>query len=150
MYTLRLCPRGSVLLYEKLFSGFIILELGSTLSLDPLVSHEASGTMSNWQERRQPPVEEFARKSLGQLVDVMAESHLTTEAEREENAYSRAPEGLTEGTISRTRKPVRGCCLAMPAWRTRRWRRRFRCCWRLCTASLDRAQSPVFEQLELC
>lgn len=82
--------------HRKLGRVLLRLQQYELLTKEILVSHDLSGTMSNWHERRQARTEEFSRKSLGQLMEVMTESYLTTQSEREESAYSKAPEDLTE------------------------------------------------------
>lgn len=82
--------------HRKLGRLLLRLQQYELLTKEILVSHNLSGTVSNWHERRQARIEEFSRKSLGQLMEVMTESYLTSQSEREESAYSKAPKDLTE------------------------------------------------------
>lgn len=65
-----------------------------------LVDHDQSGTLSNWQARRDKRIEEFAGKSLGQLIDALHNSVFKTRDDGEPSRYSKAPHNLSEGWFS--------------------------------------------------
>lgn len=82
--------------HRKLGRVLLRLQQYEMLTKEILVSHHQSGTISNWHERHQARVEEFSRKSLGQLAEVMTGSYLSMQTEREEGQHSNAPEESNE------------------------------------------------------
>ena len=58
-----------------------------------LVDHDLSGTIADWEARRQARIDKFAKKTLGQLVEWMKDSYLTTDPDGRQSAESEPPQG---------------------------------------------------------
>jgi hypothetical protein len=86
--------RGEV--QRKLGRCMLRMQQYEMLTKAMLADYEQSGTMENWQARRQERVDKFARKSLGQLLEVMKESYLTPGIDGEQRAQAEPPEGLKQ------------------------------------------------------
>ena len=89
-------PEQRAEVQRKLGRCMLRIQQYELLTKAVLVDHDQSGTIENWEARRQARVEKFAKKTLGQLVEWMKESYLIFGAEERESAESNPPEGSNQ------------------------------------------------------
>ena len=85
--------------HRKLGRCLLRLQQYEMLTKAMLVDHQQSGSLADWDARRQARIAMFAKKTLGQLIEWMKDSYLTPEPEGRE-VTSEPPAGSNQVWIS--------------------------------------------------
>lgn len=88
-------PEQRAEVQRKLGRCMLRLQQYELLTKAILVDHEQSGTVADWEVRRQARIDKFAKKTLGQLLEWMKSSYLTADLEGRQSRESEPPAGLT-------------------------------------------------------
>jgi hypothetical protein len=82
--------------HRKLGRCLLRLQQYEMLTKDILVAHDQSGTIDDWEARHQARVDKFAKMTLGQLVEWMKTSYLTSDLDAKQREASNPPDGLNQ------------------------------------------------------
>ena len=82
--------------HRKLGRCLLRLQQYEILTKDILVAHDQSGAIDDWQGRQQARVAKFAKLTLGQLVEWMKTSYLTSDLDTKRRGASEPPDGLNQ------------------------------------------------------
>lgn len=88
-------PEQRAEVQRKLGRCLLRLQQYELLTKAILVDHEQSGTVADWEARRQARIDKFAKKTLGQLVEWMKSSYLTVDLEGRQSREPEPPAELT-------------------------------------------------------
>ena len=83
-------------IHRKLGRCLLRLQQYEMLTKDILVAHDQGGTIDDWEARQQARVEKFAKLTLGQLVEWMKTSYLTSDLDAKRREASEPPDGLNK------------------------------------------------------